>query len=93
MRRLEPMELAERLVATIGSITNDYEAGKLQMGEKVHPVKRLDDDWDPETGISNENMMRLIAERLEMQGILVYFNPEVVRQNIISASERTLKQQ
>lgn len=85
MKKLTPMEVTERLTATVASIANDYEAGKLRAGRDVHPVKRLDDDWDPEEGISSENMMRLVAERLEMQGVLVYFNPEVVRQNILGA--------
>ncbi|AXH49789.1 hypothetical protein KNU02_gp63 [Gordonia phage Pleakley] len=88
MKRLDPAEVADRLSTTIASIANDYEEGKLSVGKNVHPVKRLDDDWDPEQGISNENMMRLLAERLEMQGILVYFSPEVVRENIISAVDR-----
>ncbi|WGH20839.1 hypothetical protein QLT00_gp56 [Gordonia phage Commandaria] len=85
MRRLDPALVAERLIATVGSVAKDYEEGKLRAGSDVHPVKRLDDDWDPETGISNENMMRLVAERLEIQGILVYFDPEIVRANIIGA--------
>ncbi|WNM66095.1 hypothetical protein SEA_ARTI_55 [Gordonia phage Arti] len=86
MKRLDPVQVAERLTATVGSVAKDYEEGKLRAGSDVHPVKRLDDDWDPEEGISNENMMRLVAERLEIQGILVYFDPEVVRENIIRAN-------
>lgn len=88
MKRLGPAEVADRLSVTLDSIADDYEKGKLQAGAKVHPVKRLDDDWTPEEGISNANMMRLVAERLEMQGVLVYFNPEVVRNNIIEATDR-----
>lgn len=88
MKRLGPVEVAERLSVTIASIANDYEEGKLQLGDSVHPVKRLDDDWTPEEGISNDNMMRLVAERLEMQGIMVYFSPEVVREKIIAAADR-----
>lgn len=91
MKRLDPAEVAERLTQTIESIANDYEAGKLSAGRNTHPVKRLDDDWDPEQGISNANMMRLVAERLEIQGILVLFDPEIVRQNIISAVDRLKK--
>ncbi|AXH50335.1 hypothetical protein SEA_EMIANNA_55 [Gordonia phage Emianna] len=86
MKRLDPVQVAERLTATVGSVAKDYEEGKLRAGSDVHPVKRLDDDWDPEEGISNENMMRLVAERLEIQGILVYFDSEVVRENIIRAN-------
>lgn len=88
MKRLDPAEVAERLSVTIASIANDYEAGKLSTGSNTHPVKRLDDDWDPEQGISNENMMRLVAERLEIQGILVLFDPEIVRENILTAVDR-----
>ncbi|AKJ72387.1 hypothetical protein AU099_gp44 [Gordonia phage GTE8] len=85
MKRLDPVQVAERLTATVGSVAKDYEEGKLRAGSNVHPVKRLDDDWDPDEGISNENMMRLVAERLEIQGIQVYFDPEVVREHIIRA--------
>ncbi|UTN91420.1 hypothetical protein SEA_OUTIS_57 [Gordonia phage Outis] len=92
MRRLEPVAFAERLVATVNSVVKDYEDGKLRAGSDVHPVKRLDDDWDPEQGISNENMMRMVAERLEIQGITMYFNPEIVRENIIAAADRVARQ-
>ena len=88
MKRLDPAEVAERLIQTVNSVANDYEAGKLSTGKNVHPVKRLDDDWDPEQGISNENMMRLVAERLEIQGLLVLFDAEIVRQNIMTAVDR-----
>lgn len=93
MKRLEPIAVAERLVATVNSVIKDYEDGKLRAGSDTHPVKRLDDDWDPEQGISSENMMRMVAERLEIQGILVYFNPEVVRENIINAADRAPRPQ
>ena len=88
MKRLGPAEVADRLIQTVESIANDYEAGKLSAGSNVHPVKRLDDDWEPEKGISNANMMRLVSERLEIQGVIVMFDPEIVRQNIISAVDR-----
>lgn len=88
MKRLDPAEVAERLSVTIASVASDYEAGKLRTGSDTHPVKRLDDDWDPEQGISNENMMRMVAERLSMQGILTFFDPEIVRENILSAVDR-----
>lgn len=88
MRRLDTVELAERLATTIDSIANDYEAGKLSAGKNVHPLKRLDDDWDPETGITNDNMMRLLAERLDMQGFVVMFDPAIVREKIIGANPK-----
>ncbi|ATN89580.1 hypothetical protein KNU14_gp57 [Gordonia phage Buggaboo] len=93
MKRLEPIAVAERLVATVNSVVKDYEDGKLRAGSDVHPVKRLDDNWDPEQGISNENMMRMVAERLEIQGFTLYFNPEVVREAIIAASDRAAPRQ
>ncbi|QAU06382.1 hypothetical protein SEA_WHOSEMANZ_56 [Gordonia phage WhoseManz] len=86
MRKLDPAATAERLTACIESVLNDYEQGKLRAGSDTHPIKRLNDDWDPETGISNENMMRMVAERMHAQGILIYFDPETARQNIMNAA-------
>lgn len=88
MRHVSTEDAAQRFEVTVDSILADYAAGKLKKGDQTHPVKRLDEDHDPASGLSHPNLMRLLAARLEMQGYLVYFNPEVARETLLKATER-----
>ena len=88
MQRVNAADAAQRFEVTIDSILADYQAGKLRKGAKTHPVKRLDDDHDPEKGLSHPNLMRLLAARMEVQGYVLYFEPELVRETLLNAIER-----
>lgn len=88
MQRVNAADAAQSFEVTVDSILADYQAGKLRKGEKTHPVKRLDDDHDPEQGLSHPNLMRLLAARMEMQGYVMYFDPELVRETLLGAIDR-----
>ena len=91
MQRVNAADAAQRFEVTIDSILADYQAGKLSKGTKTATVKRLDDDHDPEKGLSHPNLMRLLAARMEMQGYLLYFDPEVVRNTLLGAIDRVAR--
>ena len=88
MQRVNAADAAQRFEVTVDSILADYQAGKLRKGEKTHPVKRIDDDHDPEQGLGHPNLMRLLAARMEMQGYVMYFDPELVRETLLGAIDR-----
>lgn len=88
MQRVNAADAAQRFEVTIDSILADYQAGKLRKGEKTHPVKRLDADHDPEQGLNHPNLMRLLAARMEMQGYVMYFDPELARETLLGAIDR-----
>lgn len=88
MQRVGAEDAAQRFEVTIDSILADYQAGKLFKGKQTAAVKRLDDDHDPEQGLSHPNLMRMLAARMEMQGYVIYFDPELVRETLLAAIDR-----
>jgi hypothetical protein len=79
MQRITDELFEDRLIETYKSIVTDGKEGKLREGEDVHPVRRLKDRPDAKDGISDADLMRLIAARLKMQGYVMYHDEALAR--------------
>lgn len=79
MQRVTDELFEDRLIETYKSIITDGREGKLRQGEDVHEVRRLQDAPDPDDGISDADLMRLIRARLKMQGYVLYHDDALAR--------------
>lgn len=80
MKRLSSEEAGARILSSIQSVGIDMDNGKMKQGENVASFYRLHDDHDGEEGLSDENMVDLIMSRLEMMGIVMYFDSDAARE-------------
>ncbi|WNY15167.1 hypothetical protein SEA_MACGULLY_63 [Rhodococcus phage MacGully] len=90
MRKVEGQELKERLATTLESIGNDADAGKLSADPQAHPFFKVDELPDPEVGqmLSTDDLCSLLAERMSVQGFVVYHDEAVAREHLAKGLSR-----
>lgn len=89
MRKLTNDDLKARLAATLESISHDRDRGKLSDDPATHPIKRISTEGlDPCRLLTAEDLSSLLAERMAMQGFVVYFDEALAREALTQALTR-----
>jgi len=84
MRKLSTNDVRVAVANTVKSIRMSAKAGKLSTDEKTHSLNRLEyqDDICGNCGevINDEDLAGLLAERLAMQGFVLYHDEDAARE-------------
>ncbi|WNM69958.1 hypothetical protein SEA_GUYFAGIERI_55 [Rhodococcus phage GuyFagieri] len=89
MRKLTNDDFKARLSATLESINADRDRGKLSDDPATHPIKRVSPGgMEVNRLLTADDMASLIAERMAMQGFVVYFDEALAREALTQALTR-----
>ncbi|WIC89678.1 hypothetical protein SEA_MASELOP_56 [Rhodococcus phage Maselop] len=89
MRKLTSDDLKARLSATLDSISTDKDRGKLSDDPKTHPIKRVSPGGlELNRMLTADDLASLLAERMAMQGFVVYFDEALAREALTQALTR-----
>ena len=84
MRKLTTNDVKVAIANTVKSIRMSAKAGKLSIDEKTHALNRLEfpDDICGHCGevITDKDLAGLLAERLAMQGFILYHDEDAARE-------------
>lgn len=88
MKKVSDEIVAQQIRETLISIRDDKHAGKLKVGEDVHPFHRVSQAPRPDTMLPDQDLANLLTARLKAQGYVVFFDAELARQVLDQAMAR-----